>query len=128
MAARISALRQSVIQAALQAAEIHDVRVAVNDEGVCKVGGCVSDAAQEALVRRLIENAGVTKVRGKLTHINAASTEVDAKVYRIEEGDSWWRLAERFYGDGRRYVALRDANGNPKDLRPGDMIVLPREI
>jgi nucleoid-associated protein YgaU len=128
MSAKTAALRQNVILAAFQAAGIRDVRIKVDPKGVCHVGGCVSDAAQEALVRRLIENAGVQIVRGKLVHISAASTQVDAKVYRIEEGDSWWRIAERFYGDGAHHVALRDANGNPKDIRPGDMIVIPREI
>ncbi len=128
MADRGSALRQKVIEAALQAAGIRDVRVRVDDERVCHLGGCVADAAQEALVLRMVENAGITKTKGELVHINTASTEVDAKVYRVEEGDSWWHMAERFYGDGRHHVALRDANGNPEDLRPGDMVLIPRDI
>jgi N-acetylmuramoyl-L-alanine amidase len=45
------------------------------------------------------------------------------------EGESLWRLAEWFTGDGANYAAIRKANPNQGlSTRKGDVIVIPNEL
>lgn len=44
----------------------------------------------------------------------------------VQPGDSWWSLAERFYGDGTRYSELESANTDISVLDPGDTVTVPR--
>lgn len=48
---------------------------------------------------------------------------------QVQRGDSWWKLAERFLGDGARWRELRKLNsslgGPPELLRLGSVIVVP---
>lgn len=47
------------------------------------------------------------------------------------EGDSWWRIAERYTGSGLNWVALAWANPhvtNPNDVPTGTRIYLPGEL
>lgn len=119
-------LRRTVIEAALQAAGIREVRVVIGADGGCVMAGCVTGPDQEALVRRLIENAGIVRITGELVHISEIGTEVDVRVHKVEKGESWWAISERFYGHGRHHVALREANGNPNAITIGDVIVIPK--
>jgi nucleoid-associated protein YgaU len=49
--------------------------------------------------------------------------------YVVQPGDTLWTIAERMYGDGRRWEVLQQANRdrmwNPRDLRPGMTLVVP---
>lgn len=51
--------------------------------------------------------------------------------YTVKKGDSWWSIAERELGDGRRFKELAAANGvkNPKKsvIKPGQALKLPGE-
>lgn len=49
-------------------------------------------------------------------------------VYVVRSGDSLWRIAERFYGDGDRYPEILAANGldgGDSNIDPGDELVIP---
>ncbi len=51
----------------------------------------------------------------------------DSEYYTVRDGDGYWRIAEKVYGDGLKYTVLQAAN--PKytnsDLKPGMRIVVP---
>ena len=49
----------------------------------------------------------------------------DYMVYRIEQGDNWPALAQRFYQDGRYTRNLMRANDDLPELKPGDEILVP---
>jgi nucleoid-associated protein YgaU len=44
--------------------------------------------------------------------------------YQVAEGDSTWKLAQKFYGDGRHYQAIERAN----NLRAGEWLAVGSEI
>lgn len=125
MAPSTAALRTTVIEAALHAAGVRDVRVHVHGADKCTVEGCVTGADQEALVRRLIANAGISQIVGTLIHVSEIKTEVDARVHKVQVGDSWRGISVRYFGDGRHHAALREANGNPDALNAGELIIIP---
>jgi len=57
----------------------------------------------------------------------AAST--GARSYVVQSGDSYWTIAERFYGAGTYYQALAEYNRSriprPEQLRVGDQLQIP---
>jgi hypothetical protein len=73
----------------------------------------------------------------KMTDAHAASTDtltrldVDlerrAILYRVQPGDTLWTLAERFYGSGRRWQQIAQANSIPEGqgLVSGSVIRIP---
>ncbi len=49
--------------------------------------------------------------------------------YTVQAGDNLVDIARKFYGDGRRYEGIYEANRrvmhNPADLKPGMMLAIP---
>jgi 5'-nucleotidase len=47
--------------------------------------------------------------------------------YTVKPGDSFWKLAKRFYGKGAMWKVIADANPGKKskDLKVGDTLVIP---
>jgi len=61
---------------------------------------------------------------------NESARSVDGYVYTVQTGDDLWSLAERFYGDGRAWRTIADANrdvltGGPDVLLAGWRLNLP---
>lgn len=60
--------------------------------------------------------------------VTFSSTPVTGgRTYTIRKNDTLWSLAQRFYGDGQKWVDIVDANPgiNPKKLAVGQNITLP---
>ncbi|WP_435592695.1 LysM peptidoglycan-binding domain-containing protein [Nocardia sp. bgisy118] len=57
----------------------------------------------------------------------AAPTEPLAR-HTVVHGDNLWNLAVHYYGDGRLYRLIAEANHipNPSLLRPGQVLIIPR--
>lgn len=55
------------------------------------------------------------------------SEPITQRKYKIQKGDSLWKIAEREYGDPMRWTEIRDANPNLnlKRLQIGTEITLP---
>lgn len=49
------------------------------------------------------------------------------EVYEVQSGDSFWRIAEKFYGDGRYYDLIQGESETmrPASLHPGDRLIIP---
>jgi 5'-nucleotidase len=56
-----------------------------------------------------------------------APEPAEPRIYVIEKGDSYWKIAKKIYGDGMRMKDIEDANPDvdPKKLQVGDEILLP---
>ena len=50
-------------------------------------------------------------------------------IYEVQPGDSFWKIAEKFYGDGRYYDLLEQepANLSAASLQPGDRLTIPHK-
>ena len=51
------------------------------------------------------------------------------QTYTVQQGDNLWKLAERFYGDGRQWQKIQEANSDvvpsAGQLAVGDVLVIP---
>ena len=54
---------------------------------------------------------------------------VKAREYTIQKGDTYYNIAARFLGDGKRWREIQALNPNVdyKDLRIGQVILIPKE-
>ena len=55
----------------------------------------------------------------------AAAQQQGDIVVLVQPGDTWWSLAERFYGDGSRYPEIQAANPAVTELQHGYWVVVP---
>lgn len=49
-------------------------------------------------------------------------------VHVVVKGDTWWGLAKRYLGDGRRHAELKAANAHIKVIKPGDQVTIPTSL
>ena len=51
------------------------------------------------------------------------------RVYTVESGDSLWKIAEKFYGDGSQWRKIHEANratiDDPDVIHPGQQLTIP---
>lgn len=118
----------------LGANALQGVVVHIDADGVCHLSGTVEDQDQADFAAHL---AGQEDVAAVEVHIEVAAGEGEAAIpseeydfsetvsYEVKKGDSWWRIAKNFYGDGRLHKKLKEMNGNPRMLHPGDVVTIP---
>ncbi len=80
--------------------------------------------------RKLMELNGLTRpviFAGQILRIPPALNS-DTISYRVEEGDTLWKLAERFLGYGPRYEEIMRESGLTNDMiYPGQILKIPVE-
>ena len=60
-----------------------------------------------------------------------ASTEAPARTYTVVKGDCLWNISKKYYGNGKDYPKIYDANPNvfkgrcPNLIYPGDVLTIP---
>ena len=104
------------------------VEVSVDGSNVAHINGVVESEEDAAAVIGLVETCGVSGVIPHLHVDDYDDEDVEMEVlatYEVATGDSWWKIADTHYGDGALHAALKAANGSPKMLHPGDVIMLP---
>ena len=69
------------------------------------------------------------KTQRILNSVVTPTPEPSTDTYIMQEGESLWDIAVRFYGDGFEYVRIVEANkdaiSNPDFVPPGTEIVIP---
>ncbi len=59
----------------------------------------------------------------------AGNNLLEPQSYTVQKGDTLWKIADKFYGDGKKWSLIADANtavlGNPNHLKPGTVITIP---
>ena len=103
-------------------------------KSVVSVFSSEDKAIQENIVEKTFVNGQEIKVNSEL---NTPQNQpeglvekpkiIDNVYYKIKEGDSLWKIAERFYDDGFQYQKLMKNNTipDPDNLVVGSKILIP---
>jgi nucleoid-associated protein YgaU len=127
---------------------VSDLQVSV-EEGVATITGeAESSSAYEKAVLMAGNALGVETVQaGELTVVEQISEEMldgdiddntaekaiqqtpDVTYYEIQKGDSLWKIADKFYGDGTKHTKIfadnREVIKDPDLIFPGQKIRIP---
>ncbi|TCJ98544.1 BON domain-containing protein [Volucribacter psittacicida] len=112
---------------------IEDVSVTV-DNGVAKIeGNAESASALEKAILMAGNIAGITEVNADgVTIKNGEALASDEQFYVIQKGDTLWKIAQTYYGNGAKYTAIVEANKEViKDadkIFPGQKIRIPKNL
>jgi nucleoid-associated protein YgaU len=103
-------------------------RVAVPSDGNTGAAPFVPATPVTPLVPLPPAPVAASTVAGK-SALPASAQRRAPRTYTVQAGDNLVDLARKFYGDGRRYEDLYEANRrvmhNPADLKPGLVLVVP---
>lgn len=54
-----------------------------------------------------------------------AKKSTKKSTYKVQPGDSYWKIAKKKYGDGSLWKTIKKANGNKSVIHPNDKLVIP---
>lgn len=108
---------------------INNLEVEV-ENGVATIKGDTDDPSALEKVILMAGNAmGIEEVRAD--EVKAPEQTVEVEYYEIQKGDSLWKIAKNFYGDGNDYPKIFEANKevikDPDLIFPGQMIRIPKD-
>ena len=106
-------------------------------EGIPSVSGVQNNITIAALVPAsevvaetaevVVEDVAVEEV--PVTEETAAEAKTEGRTYTVKSGDTLWKIAEKMYGSGGKYMKIFEANTdlleNPDKIRPGQELVIP---
>ena len=108
--------------------KINDFKVEFTDGLVTLYGKCDSKATREKAVLLAGNLNGVERVNDE--NLEAPASEEATEFYTIKSGDSLWKIAQEFYGDGNKYQKIFEANKevikNPDLIYPGQTLRIPK--
>jgi nucleoid-associated protein YgaU len=108
--------------------KIKDLQVFYAEGKVTLVGKCDSSATQEKAILLVGNLKGVGEVyHGDFTAPKATG---ETEYYTIQKGDTLWKIAQQFLGNGNKYPEIFEANKEViKDanlIYPGQQIRIPK--
>ncbi len=108
---------------------INNLEIEVKD-GVATIKGDTDDPSALEKVILMAGNAmGIEEVHAD--EVTAPEQTVEVQYYEIKKGDSLWKIAAKFYGNGSKYPQIFDANKevikDPDLIFPGQMIRIPMD-
>jgi nucleoid-associated protein YgaU len=102
------------------------VEVSVEGDKVVLRGKAATQAEREKAILAAGNVEGVATVEDA---IEVAAQEPESTFHTVEKGDSLWKIAEKAYGDGSKYMAIFEANkpmlSDPDKIYPGQMLRIP---
>ncbi|NPA82785.1 MAG: peptidoglycan-binding protein LysM [Epsilonproteobacteria bacterium] len=107
---------------------IEGLEVSMNDDGTVSLSGkAASKEAMEKAVLMAGNIEGVSNVdTSNLEVPEEESAEVRVEYYIIQKGDTLWKIAEKFYGNGAKYTKIVEDNKevikDPDKIFPGQKI------
>lgn len=74
-------------------------------------------------------NSTVTEKVEEKTVSSTPQSNTSQRIYTVKKGDSLWKIAKQFYGDGAMYTKIYDANTNivakPNLIYIGQQLIIP---
>jgi nucleoid-associated protein YgaU len=106
---------------------VNDLNVSVEDGVATITGEADSPDAYEKAVLMAGNALGVASVEAG--GLDAPEQTIDVSYYEIQQGDSLWKIADKFYGDGSKYQAIFEENRevikDPDKIFSGQKIRIP---
>lgn len=72
---------------------------------------------------------GISSVNNNIT-VSSPTNEPDSDMYPVDKGDSLWKIAEMYYGDGSKYPQIVAANQpmikDADKIYPGQVLRIPK--
>ena len=70
-----------------------------------------------------------SNVLGGSSSTAKSASPSENRTYTVKKGDSLWKIAKQFYGDGGLWSRIHDANRNvikdPDRIQPGSVLRIP---
>jgi len=108
---------------------VDGLKVEVKD-GIATIKGEAKTAsAYEKVVLMAGNVLGIEEVRAD--DLKAPEQTIEVQYYTIAKGDSLWKIAEKFYGNGSKYTGIFEENRevikDPDLIFPGQKIRIPMD-
>jgi len=106
---------------------VTDLRITVKDGVATITGEAESASALEKAILMAGNAMGIEEVRAD--EFTAPVADYEVEYYEIQKGDSLWKIAEKFYGNGSKYKKILAENlqviKDPDLIFPGQKIRIP---
>jgi nucleoid-associated protein YgaU len=108
--------------------QVNDLKVVYDKGNVTLSGVCDSQATKEKAILLAGNIKGVAAV--SYDNLTTLAVQEEAEYYEIKKGDTLWKIAAKYYGDGKKYNQIFEANREViKDanlIYPGQKIRIPK--
>ncbi len=110
---------------------VNDLSVEVKGDTAVIKGQADSSSAMEKVILMVGNAFGISTVEASELAVPEAEPVSETQYYEIQKGDSLWKIAQEFYGDGNKYPAIFAANKevikDPDLIFPGQKIRIPKD-
>ena len=112
---------------------VSNLQVTVEDGVATITGEAESASAYEKAVLMAGNALGVESVQaaGLTAPETTPEQTIEVSYYEIQKGDSLWKIAEQFYGNGSKYERIFEENRevikDPDKIFPGQKIRIPMD-
>jgi LysM repeat protein len=105
---------------------VDDLGVRVDGEHVTLTGTAKNQEEREKIVLLVGNVEGTAGVDDQLT---VAEVAPEAQYYEVQKGDTLWKIATHFYGNGSKYPVIFEANKpmlkDADEIYPGQKLRIP---
>lgn len=108
---------------------INNLEIEVNDSVAIIKGDAESPGAFEKVILMVGNTLGISEV--KADEVSAPEQTSEVQFYEVQKGDSLWKIAANFYGNGNDYPKIFEANKevikDPDLIFPGQKLRIPMD-
>jgi nucleoid-associated protein YgaU len=109
--------------------DARNINIDVQGDKVKVSGQATSQEEAEKIALSIGNTFGISQVDISGLQVQKPGTE--AQMYTVQKGDTLWKIAEKFYGEGSKYPEIVKANTppvkNPDLIQPGWVLRIPPE-
>ncbi len=109
--------------------QVKSIEAKIDDGVITLTGVCDSQETIEKVILLAGNIEGVESVNGDGLKVESGEAAGESEFYTIVKGDSLWKIAKKYYGDGNKYPVLFEANRevikDPDLIYPGQVIRVP---